>query len=83
MAEYTEQPYFQDKDMPEPEPLLVKSWEDFFPYTQKITQKKWNRDPTKQEMIDVFESLDEIDCENGTYWTSVECTIDVYFEDQK
>ena len=37
------QPYSRDKDMPKPEPLLVKSWEDFFPYSQEITQKKWNR----------------------------------------
>jgi len=80
MAEYDMQPYSKDKDMPEPEPLLVKSWEDFFPYSQEITQKKWNRDPTKAEIIDVFERLDEIDLEYGTYWSSVEYTVDNYFQ---
>ena len=81
MTEYSDQSYFQDKDMPDPEPLLVKSWEDFFPAAQEYTQKKWNRDPTKEEMIDVFECLDDFDCEDGTYWTSVEYTVKRYFQD--
>jgi len=83
MTEYSDQPYYLDKDMPDPEPLLVKSWEDFFPHAQEITQEKWNRDPTKQEMIDVFNRLDDFDCQDGTYWSSVEYAVYTYFEDLK
>lgn len=67
-------------NMPEPEPLLVKSWEDFFPSAQQITQKKWNRDPKQDEIKDIFESLDEFDCENGTYWASVEYAVELFYD---
>jgi len=68
-------------NMPDPEPLLVKSWEDFYPAAQQITQQKWNRDPKQDEMIEIFQSLDEFDCDTGTYWGSVEYAAELFYDD--
>lgn len=67
-------------DMPEPAPLLTKSWEDFWEYAREITQKKWKRDPSREEIIGIFESCNDMDCENGTYWSTVSEAVRRYYE---
>lgn len=69
------------KKMPEAQALLTKSWEDFYPYAQSYTQKHWNRNPTKQELVDIFESCDDWDCEYSTYWSEVDNAVDNYYAD--
>lgn len=66
--------------MPEPTALLTKSWEDFYPEAQSVTQEKLMRDPTKEEITAIFQKCDFFDCEDGTYWSTVEQTVRTYYE---
>ena len=67
------------ENMPEPQALLTKSWEDFYPEAYAITQANWKRDPTPHELKDIFEECDDFDCESGTYWTTVEYAVERYY----
>ena len=67
--------------MPKHEALLTKSWEDFYPEAHTITQEKWKRDPFKEEITEIFQRCDSIDCEYGTYWSTVEHEVRNYYQD--
>lgn len=69
------------KNMPDSECLLRKSWEDFYPSAQQITQDKWKRDPTPDEISDIFEKCHDMDCENDSYWGRVDATCSSYYQD--
>lgn len=68
-------------NMPEAEAILTKSWEDFYPSAHSLTLEKWSRDPTKEEITEIFERCDSMDCECGTYWSTVEEQVRNYYQD--
>lgn len=69
------------EEMPKPVAVLTQSWEDFYPSAQKYTQEHWNRNPTKEELIGIFNSELDWDCEYSTYWSEVDNAVEKYYED--
>lgn len=60
--------------MPESHPILTLSWEDVYDKAKDVTQSKFGRDPTQDEVTSIFEDVKRVgmDCESGTFWATVE-----------
>ncbi len=69
--------------MPEPHAILTLSWEDIWPSAQTYTQDHWKRDPTAQEIKEIFQYIIHkgLDCEDGTFWSIVSFRVEMYYED--
>jgi len=74
-------PDWEKEKMPKPQALVTKSWEDFYPSAQVLTQNCWKRNPTPQEIKDIFDECDDFDCEYGTYWSTIDAVVERYYED--
>lgn len=70
------------KDMPQAVAILTLSWEDIVPTATQITQSKWKRNPTEDEIKEIFEHVAHrgLDCESGTYWTLIEVECQDYYQ---
>ena len=47
------------KDMPKPAAVRTLSWEDIWDEAQETCQDRYDRDPTREEIIDIFNILVE------------------------
>ena len=70
----------KDSNMPRPHGLITISWEDVIDEAITACKKKYGRDPTRGEIIEIFDSVvsnDEIYLES--FWLSIEhSTIETY-----
>ena len=62
------------KDMPKSHPLLTLSWEDVFEQAKKESQNKFKRNPTRDEVDKIFQTIKQhgMDCEFDTFWDTVD-----------
>ena len=69
-------------DMPKPAPLIVLSWEDIYPYARNSARERFDRDPTKEEIREIFRMIERkgMDCEDGTFWSTVEYYTSEYYQ---
>ena len=64
--------------MPGPSPLVTLDWKDVWESAKVETQKKFQRDPTQDEVSTIFSTVErKADCEAGT----VRDAIDDYVAD--
>lgn len=71
------------KNMPKPFSLVTLSWEDIY-YTAKfITQEKFQRNPTKVEIRELFDFITSrgMDMDNGTFWDTVEVHCQQHYDE--
>lgn len=68
-------------NMPEAKPILTLSWEDVWDKAKDVTRAKFNREPGKDEIDAIFKNIDHagIDCESGTFWSTVEYYVDEFY----
>ena len=61
-------------DMPKSHPMLTLSWEDVYAQAKNESQKKFNRDPTRDEVDKIFEIIKNhgMDAEFDTFWDTVD-----------
>ena len=73
------------KDMPESQAIVTLSWEDVYYKAEPITQEEFGRDPTKDEIKELFHHIlhKGIDMEDGTFWGSVEVLCQEYYDEVK
>lgn len=70
------------KGMPKPKAIAVLSWEDIYCVAQQITQDNWKRDPTKEEVIAIFDDIgNDMDCEHDTFNSMVENACDEFYDE--
>lgn len=73
------------KDMPESQPIVTLSWEDIYDKAEVITQEKFQRNPTQEEIKELFDHILQkgMDMEDGTFWSTVEYYCQEYYDEVK
>ena len=67
--------------MPKSKPILVLSWEDIYPYARDNAREYLGREPTKDDVRDIFERIDRVgmDSETDSFWGVVGFHTDEYY----
>ena len=71
-------------DMPKPAAILTLSWEDIWGEAADVTNDKFGRMPTKEEIKELFEITMHrgMDCESDSFWSRVQYNISEYYRDK-
>ena len=69
-------------DMPKPAAILTLSWEDIWGHAADVTNSKFGRMPTKEEIKELFEITMHrgMDCESDSFWGRVQYNIGEYYD---
>ena len=68
--------------MPKPAAILTLSWEDIWGEAADVTNSKFGRMPTKEEIKELFEITMHrgMDCESDSFWSRVQYNIGEYYD---
>ena len=70
------------KDMPKPHPILKLSWEDVYDKARDAAQKKFRRDPARNEVDAIFQTIKShgMDCASDTFWDTVQTHVNNFYD---
>ena len=69
-------------DMPKSVPMIELSWEDIYENAKDITQDRFKRNPTKEEIKELFNIIEHkgLDAESGTFWATISVRCSTYYD---